>query len=304
MKKLLIVFAAVMTVAMVFNSCQKDDLAELNPVLKSVITDDEGSISLTYPDKVYAGKDFLITFSACDDAVLERGASGNDCDSDLGWEEIGVYTCGDDPVELTENLEEPGKYVYRIIVTALEDGVDDTCNECVESAEELTACFEITVCREETAFGGDDKYFQGKNQKSAWFFYYDPEPKIVEGEPEEIQDGWLAENIYADGGWDEVPLPIGTVQLVYNEELESYELVILLDCGWELRELSDDGTELSSEQVKVKWYEEAPSRRARGNEYDYKGSDLVVPVEIGEGETEGFLIHLDVEFCEACQEPV
>jgi len=276
MKKLAFVMIAMLVFILAgIYSCQKEEIGD--PVLKSAVVDDTGGIQVTYPDKVYAGKEFTLELTACDTAVVMM-APGTDCDtvSPENWIWVAYYNCDDGPLTITQTIDVVGEYVYKINVE------DDElfCSEC----DEFEECLLITVCREETAFGGEN-YGLSKEDKGAWFYYFDPDPITIEDE----LTGYTIENIYGDNG----AVIVGTVEL----NLEGTELTITLADCWELREFTDNGMEELLETVKVKEYSSIPAQRPKGKDYDWKGESLTVPVTFDGGETEGWIIHLCVQNC-------
>lgn len=285
MKKLMILCAALIATVIVFNSCQKDEVISTGiPVLKSVIT---GDINVDFPDKVYTETDAQITFSGCDDVVLYKVPEGEDCATyePLDEDKLGSYVCDPleiDPVPSTVDLyfadEEVGVHTYKAV---LFDGACD-CEPTVNYV-----CFEIQVCREETAFGGDTR----EDIKGGWMYTYTP---VLET-PEVGDPYYLPQLVYADAGDPLDVTEVGSVQL----SADGITLVIdLLDC-WQLRADCE-------EPVKVYWFtgDYNKNKRPNGKEYQqkvYSEDDGLITVSVEDApEGASFVVHLCVESCELC----
>lgn len=159
---------AVVLVALTFHSCQKDDevlnAGEISGAdeidIKSGMLSE---ITLDFPTgDVTAGEDFEITYSStCGRIMIEHGFieevdgdtgeilkvySGLDCDSEnLVWEEIevgGFANCQGGSI--TENLTEPGTYVYRAKLN-FKARRNSGCDDCDTFTGNLFECFMITV---------------------------------------------------------------------------------------------------------------------------------------------------------------
>jgi uncharacterized protein (TIGR02145 family) len=164
--KITLFVSAVFLLAVSFYSCQKDEmiLGSENIELKSSATSE---IYLDFPDVVAVGEDFDITFSSsCGRIMIERGYiaeldeygeiinkvyTGLDCATEnLMWEAV-----GDDEFEscevatITENLEEPGTYVYRAKLN-FKAVKNSGCPDCGDFVGNLYECFMITVMKGST----------------------------------------------------------------------------------------------------------------------------------------------------------
>ncbi len=154
--------SALLLLALTFQSCQKDEMIfeSENIDLKSSALSE---IYLDYPeDAVAAGEDFNITFSSsCGRIMIERGFTGDmdeygvitnkvykglTCDTEnLLWEAVGLdefETC--EGATITENLTEPGTYVYRAKLN-FKGKTDTECPDCEAFLGNKFECFTITV---------------------------------------------------------------------------------------------------------------------------------------------------------------
>jgi uncharacterized protein (TIGR02145 family) len=159
--KLTLFVSAVLLMTVTFHSCQQDEIileSEEMGLKSSLISE----IVLNYPDEVNVGKDFDITFSStCGRIMVERGFIGEldengiptnkvytglTCDMEnLMWESVGedVYEdCGGKTI--TENLSEPGTYVYRAKLN-FKAVKKSGCPDCGDLAGNRVECFMITV---------------------------------------------------------------------------------------------------------------------------------------------------------------
>jgi len=153
--------SAVFLLVVSFNSCQHDEMI-MEPEEIGLKSGSISEIVLNYPDEVNAGEDFDITYSSsCGKIMIERGYTaelneygviinkvytGLTCDTEnLMWEAV-----GEDVFEscvgatITENLAEPGTYVYRAKLNykaVRESG----CLDCGDFKGNRYECFMITV---------------------------------------------------------------------------------------------------------------------------------------------------------------
>lgn len=166
--KITLLVSAVLLMVITFHSCQQDEVLpeSENVELKS---DFIPEILLDYPDEVNAGEDFDITFSAtCGRIMIERGFTaevdeygeimnkeytGLNCDmGSLLWEPVGENVfedCGG--MTITENLAEPGTYVYRAKLN-FKAVKKSGCPDCGNFVGNLYECFTVTA----VAGGGDE----------------------------------------------------------------------------------------------------------------------------------------------------
>ena|GEM_PF-1961534 len=164
--------SAVLLMALTFHSCENDEMfyESENIELKSSVISE---IYLDYPeDAVAAGENFDITFySTCGRIMIERGFTGDvdeygvinnkvytglTCDTEnLLWEAVGLdefETC--EGATITENLTEPGTYVYRAKLN-LKAKNKSGCTNCKDFAGNKYECFTITVAEG----GGNENTF-------------------------------------------------------------------------------------------------------------------------------------------------
>lgn len=284
--KLKSIFSSILAVALLVGlttSCEDELQTQKQDVVKSFKTDLIPDLTLEYPDLLWLG-DEPVTFdivvsSLCGSIVVERGFVntgtveepvpvyvGLTCDDGIEkeMEPIGTFDCGGGTV--AQELTEPGTYVYYVTLDPDDPDGEGECIAC-EGEEPVTECFVVTVCREETGFGGN-LMVEGKGP---WFYVFDATQYEPDGDP-------LMQMITVDGG--EVGEVIGTV--TYDGSS------LILDLGdWSL--MMDE-----EEAVKVGYYDEAPGRRPAGGKLrDYMGTDLVIPVDLHNY----YVIHLDLMFC-------
>jgi uncharacterized protein (TIGR02145 family) len=159
--KITLFVSAVFFLAVSFYSCQKDEmiLGSENIELKSSAISE---IYLDFPDVVAVGEDFDITFSSsCGRIMIERGFlaeldeygeiinkvyTGLDCATEnLMWESVGedvFESC--QGATITENLTEPGTYVYRAKLN-FKKVKNSECTDCGTFTGNLYECFMITA---------------------------------------------------------------------------------------------------------------------------------------------------------------
>ncbi|MEE4177103.1 MAG: FISUMP domain-containing protein [Bacteroides sp.] len=158
--------SAVMLTALTFHSCQKD-LDMMNVEEIGLKTDAVSEINLDYPEAVTAGGDFTITFSSsCGRIMIERGFTAEvnelgeiinkvykdlSCDTEnLLWEAVGLDEYEDcQGGSITENIEEPGTYVYRAKLNFKAKNKTE-CPDCEAFFGNQYECFMITVAEGST----------------------------------------------------------------------------------------------------------------------------------------------------------
>ena len=288
--KLKSIFSSILAVALLVGlttSCEDELQTQKQDVVKIMKTEITGPINVLCPDEVMHDTDFDIVISAaCGHLTLQQGYimvedemvfKGLDCETaDLLWmdvEGVEVDDCGNGT--FTQNISEYGVYVYQVVLdpSALIDDSDPEnpvvlCEACDPVSEVLVECFQVIVCRTETAFGGD---VDPMVEKGAWFFVFDT------GDWDEVENPELVQNITADSD-----VVIGTV---------TYDGV-----GFTL-EFTPDWMLLVGEEesVKVGGFADVPDKRPSGGKLGlYKGTVIEDAVLDG---SRYYVIHLDVQTC-------
>lgn len=166
--KITLFVSAVLLMTVTFHSCQQDEMI-MEPEEIGLKSSSISEIVLDFPDEVNAGEDFKITFSSsCGRIMIERGFTaevdeygeiiskvytGLTCDMEyLMWESVGedvFENCGG--ATITENLSEPGTYVYRAKLN-FKAVKNSGCLDCGDFVGNLYECFTVTA----VAGGGNE----------------------------------------------------------------------------------------------------------------------------------------------------
>lgn len=278
--------ACILVMAMgIFSSCQKEyrEAQQQQQKESKLLAGLSEQLSLNFPENVMPKTDFKIGVStACGLLKVERayvlaedgvsknykGLSCNNIPEAVQFEQLG--TVGNKEEIFTEKWEEYGTYLYRVTLDPKPNEGSQTCPTCPKESvsETVSNCFEVKVCRIETAFGGAKR-----GEGSAWWQIFDTEMVAKTGNLDWEQEISAAGNIV-----------IGKV--IYD----GANLTVDLDEDWSL-------LQGETEPVKVAGFGVEPKSRIPSDNFKlYKGSDLTLNLSALKGNgLRYFAIHLDVQ---------